>query len=74
MIYFKTFEDFHASVTKQMPDAVLFPEQYDICYKIMRMTWDAAKAEQLKAVSDFKEEDRGGVPGRFGYWKRKWQE
>jgi hypothetical protein len=30
--------------------------------------------ERLKAVPDFKEEDRGGVPGRFGYWKRKWQE
>ena len=30
--------------------------------------------ERLKAVPDFKDEDRGGVPGRFGYWKRKWQE
>ena len=30
--------------------------------------------ERLKAVPDFKNEVRGGVPGRFGYWKRKWQE
>jgi hypothetical protein len=66
MIYFKTFEDFHASVTKQMPDAVRFPEQYDICYKLMRMTWDAAKAEQLKAVPDFRDEgweDRSAIQG-----------
>jgi hypothetical protein len=38
-----TFNEFHASVTKQMPDAVKYPEMYDLCYRLMKLTWDAAK-------------------------------
>ena len=41
-----TFDEFHASVTKQMPDAVKYPEMYDLCYRLMKLTWDAAKAEE----------------------------
>ena len=41
-----TFNEFHASVTKQMPDAVKYPEMYDLCYRLMKLTWDAAKTEE----------------------------
>ena len=40
----KTFQDFHASVTKQMPDATKYPEFYNKCYDLMKLAWDAAKA------------------------------
>jgi head-tail adaptor len=29
-----------------MPDAVKYPEMYDVCYRLMKLTWDAAKAEE----------------------------
>jgi hypothetical protein len=29
-----------------MPDAVKYPEMYDLCYRLMKLTWDAAKAEE----------------------------
>lgn len=45
MTFFRNFEEFHANVTKQMPDAVKYPEMYDLCYRLMKLTWDAAKAE-----------------------------
>jgi hypothetical protein len=46
MTFFRNFEEFHANVTKQMPDAVKYPEMYDLCYRLMKLTWDAAKAEE----------------------------
>jgi hypothetical protein len=45
MTFFRNFEEFHATVTKQMPDVVKYPEMYDLCYRLMKLTWDAARAE-----------------------------
>ena len=45
MTFFRNFEEFHANVTKQMPDVVKYPEMYDLCYRLMKLTWDAARAE-----------------------------
>jgi len=50
-----TFNEFHASVTKQMPDAVKYPEMYDLCYRLMKITWDASKEEGW--------EDRSAIQG-----------
>ena len=62
------FNEFHASVTKQMPDAVKYPEMYALCYRLMKITWDAAYQEdRLKAVPDFSDdegwEDRSAIQG-----------
>ena len=46
MAFFRNFDEFHATVTKQMPDAVKYPEMYDLCYRLMKLTWDAAKTEE----------------------------
>ena len=46
MTYFRNFDEFFANVTKQMPDAVKYPEMYDLCYRLMKLTWDAAKPEE----------------------------
>lgn len=40
---YKTFSEFHATVTKKMPDAVLYPEMYNLCYDLMNMAWHAAQ-------------------------------
>jgi hypothetical protein len=45
MTFSRNFEGFHANVTKQMPDVVKYPEMYDLCYRLMKLTWDAARAE-----------------------------
>ena len=45
MTFFRNFEEFHATVTKQMPDVVKYPEMYNLCYRLMKLTWDAARAE-----------------------------
>jgi len=37
---------------------------------IPAVTLDKVMAERFRQHN----EDRGDVPGRFGYWKRKWQE
>ncbi len=57
MAFFRNFDQFHANVTKQMPDAVKYPEMYDLCYRLMKLTWDAAKAE------DEVWEDRSAIQG-----------
>jgi hypothetical protein len=40
---FKDFDEFHATITKQMPDAVRFPDMYEMCYRLMKLTWDASR-------------------------------
>lgn len=37
-----TFADFHALVCKSMPDVTRYPEQYNLCYELMKLSWDAA--------------------------------
>lgn len=44
----KNFAEFHATVTKKMPDAVLYPEMYGLCYDLMKMTWEAAQASATR--------------------------
>ena len=46
MAFFRNFDEFHATVTKHMPDAVKYPEMYDLCYRLMKLAWDAARAEK----------------------------
>lgn len=46
MKYFRNFSEFHANMTKKMPDAVLYPDMYNLCYDLMKMTWNAARAER----------------------------
>jgi hypothetical protein len=47
MTFFRNFEEFHANVTKQMPDAVKYPEMYDLCYRLMKLTWYAGYQKGL---------------------------
>lgn len=44
---YKNFSEFHGSVTKQMPDVTRYPEMYNLCYDLMKMSWDAAKASDV---------------------------
>lgn len=39
----KTFDEFHAIVSKIMPDASRYPEMYNLCYDLMKLTWETAK-------------------------------
>lgn len=38
-----TFAEFHASVCKKMPDVTRYPEMYNLCYDLMKLTWETAK-------------------------------
>jgi hypothetical protein len=42
-----SFEDFHALVCKSMPDATRFPEIYNLCYELMKASWETAQ-KQIK--------------------------
>lgn len=37
-----TFSEFHVSVTKSMPDVGQYPEMYNLCYELMKLSWNAA--------------------------------
>ena len=36
------FSEFHALACKSMPDVTRYPEQYNLCYELMKLSWDAA--------------------------------
>lgn len=36
------FSEFHALVSKSMPDVTRYPEQYNLCYELMKLSWNAA--------------------------------
>ena len=47
-----SFSEFHALACKSMPDAVINPEMYDLCYDLMKLTWNAAILSALKIVDE----------------------
>lgn len=46
------FSEFHALACKSMPDAVQYPEQYSLCYDLMKLTWNAAVLSALGVVNE----------------------
>jgi hypothetical protein len=38
-----SFGDFHAVVSKSMPDVTRFPEMYNLCYDLMKLAWETAQ-------------------------------
>jgi len=36
------FEDFHAIVSKHMPDVTRHPEMYDRCFDLMKLAWEVS--------------------------------
>jgi hypothetical protein len=49
---YKNFSEFHATVTKQMPDVTRYPEMYNLCYDLMKKTWDASLSTKQKEMYD----------------------
>lgn len=45
---YKNFSEFHATMNKRMPDAVLYPHMYNLCYDLMKKTWEVAVASTLE--------------------------
>ncbi len=41
-----TFSEFHAMMTKAMPDVNHYPQMYNLCYDLMRLAWDTAKQSE----------------------------
>lgn len=37
------FGDFHAIVSKSMPDVTRYPQMYDLCYDLIKLSWDTAQ-------------------------------
>lgn len=46
------FSEFHALVTKSMPDAVQYPEQYNLCLALMKLSWNAAVLASLETMNE----------------------
>lgn len=42
------FSEFHALVTKSMPDAV----QYNLCLALMKLSWNAAVLASLETMNE----------------------
>lgn len=42
-----SFGDFHAIVSKSMPDVTLYPQMYNLCYDLMKLSWETAQKQQL---------------------------
>jgi hypothetical protein len=38
-----TFDEFHAIMCKSMPDVTKYPEMYNLCYDLMKFTWETAQ-------------------------------
>jgi hypothetical protein len=39
----QTFDEFHAIMCKSMPDASRYPDMYNLCYDLMKFTWETAQ-------------------------------
>jgi hypothetical protein len=39
----QTFDEFHAIMCKVMPDVTKHPEMYNLCYDLMKFTWETAQ-------------------------------
>ena len=46
------FSEFHALACKAMPDVVHYPKQYNQCYELMKLTWDAAILAALGTIDE----------------------
>lgn len=42
----KTFDEFHSLICKSMPNVMEYPEMYDLCYTLMKITWETAKNKE----------------------------
>lgn len=38
-----TFDEFHAIMCKVMPNVTKHPEMYNLCYDLMKFTWETAQ-------------------------------
>jgi hypothetical protein len=38
-----SFDEFHELICKSMPDASRYPEMYNLCYDLMKFTWETAQ-------------------------------
>jgi len=41
-----TFAEFHAIVCKSMPDANEQPQMYNLCYDLMKLSWETAQRQK----------------------------
>ncbi len=48
-----TFSEFHELVRKSMPDVVDNPEMYNLCYDLMKLSWNVAILSALKTVESY---------------------
>lgn len=46
------FSEFHALASKSMPDAVQYPEQYNLCLALMKLSWNAAVLASLGTMNE----------------------
>ena len=46
------FSEFHALASKSMPDAVQYPEQYNLCLALMKLSWNAAVLSCSEAINE----------------------
>lgn len=46
------FSEFHALACKSMPDATRYPEQYNQCYELMKLSWNAAVLSALETMNE----------------------
>jgi hypothetical protein len=46
------FSEFHALACKSMPDAVQYPEQYNLCLELMKLSWNAAVLSCSEAINE----------------------
>ena len=47
-----SFSELHALASKSMPDAVQYPEQYNLCLDLMKLSWNAAVLSALETVNE----------------------
>ena len=43
----KTFDEFYAIVCKTMPDVSRYPEMYNLCYNLMKLSWDTSHQNKI---------------------------
>jgi len=48
----RNFSELHALASKSMPDAVQYPEQYNLCLDLMKLSWNAAVLSALETVNE----------------------
>ena len=46
------FSEFHALACKLMPDVTRYPEHYNLCYELMKLSWNAAICSALGVMNE----------------------